>query len=63
VLATAVVAAADAAEAEEVLEAAFFLGMGEDATRARSERERMVDEKRMFAARLVSEKGGREIQA
>lgn len=43
------------ATAGEVLEAAF-LGIGEDATRARRERERMVAEKRMLAVCLFSKK-------
>ena len=49
----AVAAVAAAPQADEVLEAAFFLGIGEEATRARRERERIVDEKRMFAVVLV----------
>lgn len=44
------------ATAEEVLEAAFFLGIGEDAARARRERERMVAEKRMLAICLFSKR-------
>jgi len=47
VLAAALVVAATAA-AEVVEEACFFLGMGEEAARARREGERMVGEKRMF---------------
>lgn len=43
------------ATAAEVLEAAF-LGIGEDATRARRERERMVAEKRMLAVCLFSKR-------
>ena len=50
VLLAAAVAVAEAAD--EVEDAAFFLGIGEEATRARRERERMVDEKRMFAGCL-----------
>jgi hypothetical protein len=46
--ASAVAVVADA-QAAEVLDAAFFLGRGEEATRARRDRERMVDEKRIFA--------------
>jgi hypothetical protein len=42
--------------AGEVLEAAFFLGIGEDATTARRERERMVAEKRMLTVWLLSKK-------
>jgi len=38
-----------AAAVAVVLDATFFLGKGEEATRARRERERMVDENRMFA--------------
>jgi len=46
------VAVAAAAQVEEVVDTAFFLGRGEEATRARRERERIVDEKRMFAGCL-----------
>jgi hypothetical protein len=42
--------------AGEVLEAAFFLGIGEDATTARRERKRMVAEKRMLTVWLLSKK-------
>jgi uncharacterized protein YaiL (DUF2058 family) len=49
------VTVAAATLAEEVLEAAF-LGMGEEATRPRREKKRMVDEKRMFATGLISKK-------
>jgi hypothetical protein len=45
------------ATAEAVLDAAFCLGKGEDATRARREREKMVAEKRMFAVCLSSKCG------
>lgn len=38
-----------ATAAEGVLEVFFFLGMGEEATRVRRERDRMVDEKCMSA--------------
>jgi len=47
VLAAALVVAATAA-AVVVEVACFFLGMGEEAARARREGERMVGEKRMF---------------
>jgi hypothetical protein len=53
VVATAAVAAATLAE--EVLEACFFLGIGEDATSARRERDRMTGEKRIFAVVLGAE--------
>ena len=46
VLAAALVVAATAAAVVE--EACFFLGMGEEATRARRKGEKMVGEKRMF---------------
>ncbi len=50
-VASAIAVVADAL-AVEVLDAAFFLGRGEEATRARRDRERMVDEKRIFAVCL-----------
>ena len=50
VLTVAAVAVAEVAD--EVEDTAFFLGIGEEATRARRESERMVDEKRMFAVCL-----------
>ncbi len=46
------------ATAKEVLEPAFFLGIGEDATRARRERERTVAENRMLAVCLFSKRWG-----
>lgn len=59
--AAAEVAVAAATLADVVLEACFFLGIGEEATRARRERERMVDEKRIFAVCFGFEEGRRYV--